>query len=81
MCRGSSERMGINYRYAHVLIKSETNHQMSRTTIMYLNTIEVNVFSIARNRYGMVSILHAQLSRIKDIQCTKSRFNLDLLKI
>lgn len=49
MCRGSSERMGINYRYAHVLIKSETNHQMSRTTIMYLNTIEVNVFSIARN--------------------------------
>lgn len=52
--------MGINYRYAHVLIKSETNHQMSRTTIMYLNTIEVNVFSIARNRYGMVSILHRE---------------------
>lgn len=60
MCRGSSERMGINYKYAHVLIKSETNHQMSRTTIMYLNTIEVNVFSIARNRYGMVSILHRE---------------------
>lgn len=52
--------MGINYRYAHVLIKSETNHQMSRTTIMYLNTIEVNVFSIAMNRYGMVSILHRE---------------------